>query len=309
MNQPLDQSAEAIRFGEWCNEHIEVHDSEGNIEPQGIASKVDFLERAIELWRFHTGNDENKVPFEVLLQSPFVVEDEQVQFQVPPHLGNLDAGTPATRLQPRLLMFLLLYHREEYEVYEIIEKFIDKIRSELSVLDFKKTKTGTTRCFTNTRFAAHTLRSFGFLRFTQREAFKTWVLSLPGFLVASRVVEYSNNWSIDSNEKLRRSVVHPEVLNANQALTTYDQFVNQLRLICEPNVDVFATFDDVLRQSHSLLDEYWKILRKDGMNKDDRKAETERQLKKLDSLPDIEQFYAEFSKCVNVEQLLKDIGE
>ena len=106
---------------------------------------------------------------------------------------------------------------------------------------------------------------------------------------------------------MRRSVVHPEILRANKALATYDQYVDQLKLICKPNVEVFATFDEVLRHSHSLLDEYWRILRKEGINKADRKAETERQLKRLDALPNMEDFYTEFSKCINVEQLLKDI--
>lgn len=307
MKQPLDQSKDARIFGDWCDKHVHILDAGGNIELKGIASKIDFLERAIELWRFYHRHDENEVPFEAFLQSQLLFDDEQLQFGVPNTLKNLDAGTPAARLQPRLLMFLLLYHRNEYEVYEIIEKFIEKIRPELTILDFKKTKTGATRCFTNTRFAAHTLRNFGFLRFTQREAFKTWVLSLPGFLVASRVIEDSKKWSIDSNEQLRRSVVHPEILRANKALATYDQYVDQLKLICKPNVEVFATFDEVLRHSHSLLDEYWRILRKDGINQADRKAESERQLKRLDALPNMEEFYTEFSRCINVEQLLKDI--
>jgi hypothetical protein len=309
MSEPINQSAEAKRFGEWCDVNIEIIDDGANVQSQGIAAKVDFLQRAIELWRFHECKDQNGVEFEDFVQTVMLVDGDKLRFNVPKRLGRLDSGTSAVQLQPRLLTFLLLYHREEFEIFQIIEKFIEKIRPQLTILDFKKTKTGTTRCYTNTRVAATTLRSFGFLRFTQKEAFKTWVLSLPGLLVASRVLENPSSWNERPSHDRKRYFVHPAILNAQAALSTYDQFVRQLQFVCEPNVEVFKTFDDVLRKAYTLLDEYWKILRDPDTSKDIKKTETESKLKQLALLPKVEDFYVEFSKCIRVEQLLKDVDE
>lgn len=308
MNEPLGQAAEAKRFGDWCEKNIDISDPGKNVGPTGIAAKVDFLQRAIELWRFHHCNDQNGVEFEHFVQSAMMVDGDKLRFRVPSSFKRLDSGTSAVQLQPKLLTFLLLYHREQFEVLQIIERFVEKIRPDLTILDFKKTKTGATRCYTNTRVAATTLRSFGFLRFTQKEAFKTWVLSLPGLLVASRVLENPRSWNEHCSKDRRRNFVHPAIFNAQAALRTYDQFVSQLQFVCKPNVEVFATFDGVLRQAHTLLDEYWDILREPNTSKEIKKSETESKLKQLDSLPDIEKFYTEFAKCICVERLLKDVS-
>ena len=307
MREPKNQSAVAKRFGEWCDINIDIIDDCANIRSKGIAAKVDFLQRAIELWRFHECKDQNGVEFEDFVQTEMLVEGDKLRFDVPKRLGSLGSGTSAVQLQPRLLTFLLLYHREQFEILQIIEKFIEKIRPQLTILDFKKTKTGTTRCYTNTRVAATTLRSFGFLRFTHKEAFKTWVLSLPGLLVASRVLENPSNWNERPPHDRKGHFVHPSILNAQAALSTYDQFVRQLQFVCEPNVEVFKTFDEVLRKAHTLLDEYWKILRAPDTSKEIKRSETESKLKHLALLPTIEDFYAEFSKCIRVEQLIKDV--
>jgi len=50
------------------------------------------------------------------------------------------------RLPISLLLFLLIHHRERFEVLRVIELFIETIWGELTFLDFKKTKTGVTRC-------------------------------------------------------------------------------------------------------------------------------------------------------------------
>lgn len=307
MKELLNQSDEAKRFGDWCDDHVDILGPGGNIQPRAIAAKVDFLQRAIELWRFYQRNDQNEVEFEHFAQTAMMVDGDKLRFNVPANLKEMGSGTSAVQLQPKLLVFLLLYHREQFEVLQIIEKFVERIRPELTLLDFKKTKTGTTRCYTNTRVAATTLRSFGFLRFTQKEAFKTWVLSLSGLLVASRVLENPDNWNEHPASARRRNFVHPAIFNAQSALRTYDQFVSQLQFVCEPNVEVFETFDFVLRQAHTLLRDYWAILRDPDTSKEIKKLETASKLEQLNRLPNIEDFYAEFSKCIRVEQLLKNV--
>ncbi len=273
-----------------------------------VEEKVDFLERAIEVWRFHANRPENAISLEMFLQSKIFVDDGCITFQPPGDERHLGAGTKPIQLQPSLLLFLLLYHRDRIAIYDIIERFISKVRDQLTILDFKKTRTGVVRCFTNARFAALALRDHGFLKFTQNEAFKTWVLSLPGIIVASKVLDDDKHWRILPSSEMSSRTLHKDILTAKSELATYDRFVSRLARVCEPNVGVFATFDSVLKKAYSQLPSYWAVLENPQLNKKQRTEETTRRINALDGMPGMDEFYAEFSKCVNVERLLKDVG-
>ena len=92
-----------------------------------------------------------------------------------------------------------------------------------------------TRCFTNTRFAAKVLRAHGLLKFTHREAFKTWELSLPGFLVAAEIFHKRSkeevHWSIPSHNKEHNFEVLEEIRTGCDGIKTYDKFVHCLESI------------------------------------------------------------------------------
>jgi hypothetical protein len=221
---------------------------------------------------------------------------------------SLGSGTPPIQLQPILLLFLLIYHKESYQIYDIISSFIDKIWNQLEFLDFKKTQTGVVRCFTNTRFAAHTLRDYGLLKFTQKEAYKTWVLSLPGFLVASKVLEECGGmWELPEVGKREHFDLHRTILTAWTDLRTYDAMVGRLAYICEPNTEVFTTFKGVLQHAYSLLGSYWQAIQDERKSSKERKQISMEHINRLDAMTGTEQFYSEFSKCVNVERLLRDL--
>ena len=124
------------------------------------------------------------------------VGDGGLHFIAPKKIERYGSGTPPIQLQPKLLLYL--FYRNfggEMQVYDIIDTFIKLIWDQLTLLDFKKTQTGVTRRFTNTRFAANTLRAYGLLKFTKREAYKTWMLSLSGLLVASALAA-KGNWEL-----------------------------------------------------------------------------------------------------------------
>ncbi|HKZ41524.1 MAG TPA: hypothetical protein VJ044_11215, partial [Candidatus Hodarchaeales archaeon] len=208
--------------------------------------------------------------------------------------------------QTKLLMFLLLHHRSAYRVFDIIDNFVKTVGGQLDPLDFKKTRTGVTRCFTNTRFAANTLRDYGFIKFTHKEAYKTWVLSLPGFLVASKVVA-DGNWFLPQREKIYQSDLHPEIHAAYEELKTYDKFVERLAAVCKPDIKVFKTFEPVLKKAYSLLGEYWHVIKTEDMTLKERKKKSLELISELENVPKIEDFYKEFSACINVENLLKSL--
>jgi len=307
MSPSPDDKAELGRLAELIDRIVQVQHPDRSMPEKDVRAKIDLLERAIEAWRIRHRHLVNELAVEEFVQAQMFVDENNVRFQLPDRLENLGAGTPPARLQPRLLLFLLLYHRSAYAVYDIIDKFIRKVWDELETLDFKKTKTGVTRCFTNTRFAAHILRDYGLLKFTDKEAYKTWVLSLPGFLVASKVLQAGVEWRLSIVDPSRISDLHPDIQLAWDGLQTFDKFVERLAYICRPNTEVFSTFQRVLEAAYRCLPGYWLALQNHDLSQKDRKAETTRRLAELDQLPGMDDFYRQFSACVNVERLLRQV--
>ena len=274
-----------------------------------ITLKIDLLERLLELARLYRRNTKNNVPFEDFLQGHVMTWPTGLRFVAPREKNWYRSGTAPIRLQPKLLLFLLLHHRDRFRIYNIIEAFIQKIWEELEPLDFKRTETGVMRCFTSTRFAANTLRAYGLLKFTQEEAYKTWVLSLPGLLVAATVLE-ERNWHIPECQKERAaSDLHPDIRSAWNHYQTFDKFVEKLKGICTPEAEVFETFDEVLKNSHLLLAQYWKTLQNDSLSNKEQKDESIRKLRELEQQPGMEEFYKQFSDCLNIKCLLESVED
>ena len=271
-----------------------------------IRNKIDLLERALEFWRISKQHLENEVSFETFVQAEMLVDGNRLLLSRGREENYINQWTRPIQLQPRLLMFLLLYHRQAYDIYSIIENFVDKIWYRLATLDFKRTRTGVIRCFTNTRFAAKALRDYGFLKYTQKQAYKTWVLSLPGFLTASKILQEDYDWGLTELDDQDEINLCWQVLHGWRALEDYDQFIARLAYICEPNTGVFQTFESVLRKAHELLADYWQVLQTHDVTRRERKAESNRLLMVLEQEPQMEKFYEEFSACVNVERLLAD---
>jgi hypothetical protein len=274
--------------------------------PDDITLSIDLIERILELLRFEQKHFENRLDFERFVQGSILIDDEGLHYSFPQKTISLGSGTPSIRLQTRLLMFLLLHHGSTSQIFDIIDNFVRNIWDQLNFLDFKKTRTGATRCFTNTRFASNTLRDYGFIKFTDKEAYKTWVLSLPGFLVASKVVN-DKNWVLPEFTKVYKSDLHPDIHLAYEELKTYDQFVERLAAVCKPDVSVFKTFGPILNKAYDYLEQYWKALKDETLTIKARKKKSLELLARLEKEPTIEEFYNEFSACINIDNLLKTL--
>lgn len=229
-------------------------------------------------------------------------------FTAPKHFKEVGTGTAPVRLQGPLLLFLLIHHHEKHTVLALIERFIDKINSRLDPLDFKKTETGVTRCHTNTRFAANVLRKYGLLKHTQREAFKTWELSIAGCLAAAKIyhsrIATSEPWTIPSHEKYENFDLQEEIRAAWADLTDYHAFVERLASICRPNVEIFTDFKPTLEKAFALLREYWKIINDSGMTQNERQKISLEYISRLEEHDTNNKFYEDFSNCIQIEALL-----
>jgi len=280
-----------------------------NVSSKDIKSEIDFIEMALEVLRIKHRYLENHLSFENFIQGKVYFEEDRLKYFPANKVWNLGSGTKPIHLQPKLLIYLLLNYKKKGDVYNIIDDFIDTIWNELKTVDFKRTKTGVRRCFTNTRFAANVLRAYGLLKFSQKEAYKTWNLSLFGFLVASKLLQQNLYWNFSVIDQIKNQKLHPEILSAAEHFKTYPDFVGGLENICLPNKknEIFQKFDSVLRETYVLLAKYLAVINDLELSQKDREKLSKEKIQQLERHKDIDKFYVEFSTYIYVENYLKKL--
>lgn len=271
-----------------------------------LEQQIDILSFLVDVLRYRAKHYETEMPFEHFVQGCIAEDDGTWRYVPPARLRETTSGIPPVQYQPDLLLFLLFHHQEKYAIYDIIRLFIDWCHEKLSVIDFKRTQTGVLRCFTNTRFAAATLREYGLLKFTDVEAYKTWTLSLTGFVAGSWLLQ----------QRLRRRhpqfyyalpAVHKDIIAACNAVEDYDSFLCQLTFICAPNVELFKTFRPFLKEAYKLAEDYWKALQNRSLKQEERRKLCFKIAAELEGRADATEFYSELSKCLHVEALLSEV--
>jgi len=277
------------------------------VTPESAATverKIDFLDRLIERWRIERHELINQVVFEEFLDCTWLVDTDSIYFGDLGNSSHQDTGTPALQLQRRLLVFLLLNHGKHQHVLDIIKAFVGKIRPDLSTRDFKKTETGVFRCFTNTRVAANKLRDYGLLKYTHEEAFKVWVLSLPGIVVAGKAAK-EPGWTLPRVADPWHGL-DPFILECADATKDFPTLVKTLGELCEPNTRIFETFGRVLAEAQGLLSQYWRVLQNPDLDAAARKKLSQQHLQELDCIFGYTDFIEELSSCVQIEKLLAE---
>jgi len=278
--------------------------------PDSLGSRIDFLEALTAALRHRHRHLEGRVTFEALIQCD-VTADDRIVCSAPEYYCDISRGTPPVLLQPDLLIFLMLFDKKEYRVLDIIERFISHphVYSKLCIEDFKKTETGVTRCFTNTRFAANNLRAYGFLKFTKAEAYKTWRLTIAGFVAAAVLLK---NQRTPNRRKPRESLgrpLHLDIWDVWHEIQDYGAFVSALASICIPNIDLFKKGRPLLQYAYRLLYDYWAALTDTDKTAKERRRLCMRCMDQLENQPAIEAFKKEFSGCVAVDNLLASLKE
>lgn len=273
--------------------------------------KIALLSFILEELRYRRNADCEPVTFENYVRCGVSVKNDSIVITSPEKYESIGSGTDRRRFQSPLLLFLLIHHRERHSVLDIIQLFIEKIRVQLTFLDFKKTETGVTRCFTNTRFAARVLREYGLLKFTHREAFKTWELSLTGLLVATTILgtkrqQSHDIWTLPPANKESHFDLSPEIRNALDSISSFEAFVARLSSVCGPKAHVFQTFGPALSKAYAVLGEYGAILKNSKLKQKERKAASAECILQLEQGGISEDFYTEFSACIkSADELTK----
>lgn len=101
--------------------------------------------------------------------------------------------------------------------------------------------------------------------------------------------------------------VQPEIRQACESITTYDEFVARLASICAPDAEVFKTFEPELRKAYALLPDYWATINNPNLNQPDRRSASLERMHQLERKGITDLFYEEFSQCIQLNELLSKI--
>jgi len=294
---------ELKKLEKWVDELLVVHGDDRQLTP---VEKIDFLERFIELWRISEFKLKNEMKMEEVLDMDWAISGGLLLLRRTDIRESYGTGTAPLQFQRRLIEHLLIDHGRTKTVLGAIDGFIERIHLELSEVDFKRTSTGVMRCYTNTRFAATSLRDAGLLKYTQREAFKMWMLTLPGFVVAARSI-LDPLPPIHKCQKSGAFNLDRFILDCSHSVETYPQFVDILECLCGPDADIFKTFAPTLKRCHEHLKRYWDVLKSESLKPAEAMRQNREFLRLIDTTEGYGPFIAEFSASIQMEVLIEEL--
>jgi hypothetical protein len=242
-----------------------------------LASRLDVLERVIQLLRLRSGRLENKLPMEELLA--------RWQGQPPAETAMGSAifvGAERTSHRARearrhpdlhvaLLLFLLHKRTVGSHIGENLNQFILAIGDGLMPADLEATRTGVIRIATTTRDAARALRQHGLLRDSDETRGSRWELSVLGILTAVRLsdshAKISLPAAVASGEAFSlnggRKRLASEVEKIIRTFAAPRDVEKSLMALVGEDTDVFASFErvvDVLASHCKSMKEHWRAL-------------------------------------------------
>jgi hypothetical protein len=278
--------------------------------PTRWTEKLDLLERLLEVTRGVTGYHKNRLDMRSLDglhvagtgMELLVKADAQRGLEVAEPYRALDYQLP-------LMQFLLINSSAgRLSVLRTIEALVSSVHTLLGPADYEKTRIGTTRCYTNARFAATTLRRYGFLQYTYREAYKCWELSFLGILVAAITYEDAGLMfgRVPPGEtKQRYFPLHPKVGEALERLQSPKAVAAVIRELCQASGEAFSDFGTVVSAVTAATTNLRGVLAGPGKmasrSKNPRRAEklradaARRLVYKLGQLADVKRFRSQMA--------------
>ncbi|MFH1622821.1 MAG: hypothetical protein ABIA97_06885 [Candidatus Omnitrophota bacterium] len=309
-----------VGFKNWINSVILSEIKEENT----FGAKLDTMERVIELARFYAEKETNDIPYDDFVKNKSTFFDNlKIYIRKSDNSQKIKSYKKPDELETPLLAFLLVHNVQNEDIYIIIKKFINEIRADLSPLDFEKGRAGAIRCFTNTRFAAKLLRDIGLLKFTQKEAFKTWELSFLGILVSAFI--YSRNWR-EVTKQIRynsfilfpdRDMIHKLIYPRHKAnywiyRTIYEfsdekKFTQRLNWACQNCFNIkFELFKNSIAKIYSLIKKYSELSKFE--ERQNKRSELLNNISnELEKIPEIEKFMSVFKNKYEMEDFTKRI--
>lgn len=295
MNCPPETQVD--RLEKWLDSFVTIEPA-----PTRAASlhrKMDVLDRCMQLLKQRVHHLQNGIELEDFLGGELWVGPCGLNYRFGKAPRRLPRAIPSILYQPYLLIFLLLYHGPVREVRDTIRELVNRLWDNLGPRDFDTTQKGAPRCVTNVHFAANALRSIGLLRFGKEEAYKTWVLSFPGFVAAARLLQAYVPWDIPANANRTGAwgtAVHNDVLDALRGMDDLSKFSRWLdECFGVVNRCRYPVFHDLVGRAHELMVQHRTALESRKLTPRLPKTQSSEILAGLLNLPDRERFYEELS--------------
>jgi len=308
----MDQDNFKTKFENFINSSILLDLKVTDDIKDTTANRIRILEKLIDLYRFHSADPEIKISLKDVLNLELdFVTDGKIRI-----IGKKPQSIDKSFLRPHdlelpLLLFLLVYE-EGGDIYSVITSFIEEIKPILKPLDFEKAKVGAPRCFTNTRFAAQTLRDYGLLKFARGDAYRTWKLSFLGIAVASLI--YHPDWRSDFKRtdyalygheysKLPRTISTAINLICNR-----DEFVRKIGDVVRSSKVSTPFTSQALKDLHELIGRYKNAIQNDYelIVKDKMAIKIISEMEKRESIAKV---MAEFKTAYEMKDFNKKINE
>lgn len=241
----------------FVHEVVDLGPLEGRDDP--LRTKLDVLERIVELLRIRSGWSTRRVRIHELLNAGIAVE-EDLFGNLTLRVGRGDRRAmwnwpvvhdhKERELQVPLLIYMLYYHRAGTRIGDLLVEFANLIRDQLAPGDAESTETGVTRIMTTIRDAAATLRYWGLLTDSPKLKHRRWELSVFGILVAVRLyergyrLELPRRWPDNTWPPPRGGgfLLAQPVREIVRELSDPTVVANTFMRICGPNCAVFDTF-------------------------------------------------------------------
>jgi hypothetical protein len=291
----------------------------------GLATRLDVLERLVELLRLRSGRLENSLSMDELLQ-------RNVEVWVNEQTGamRVSVGLPRTMriagatdyrrhpdLHVALLLFLLHAGRPDSRIGEDLNQFILAVQKGLSPSDLETTKTGVLRIATTTRDAARALRQHGLLRDVDETRGRTWALSLLGMLAASELTKQHDALNLPPSigqgdghhQPGARKRLAADVEAVVRSFAHPDSVRSALSLLVDPDKNVFTSFDVVaqtLANYCSGLEQRWRAMdeRRKVQSERDLKREADAMLHSVEAAIIPSRLVVDLNKSLSMRQLL-----
>ena len=268
-----------------------VPDREAKWNSVTFSQKLDRLSELIDVLRFYDGFPEEADPLGTFRPNSIFADISagKIHFVKSGPSEKKDEEA-AQKLMLPLLDYLFSHPGRGRSVLGILRAFVRDYAPHCRQIDFQRTSTGVLRIETNVRFAARELRKFGLLQFTQREAFKTWRLSLLGILAAEQFPKGRCDVPVDSPAWWLFTV-----LKRLEPMRQMPNLIARLEGLAKRSSLPWAEQERFLCLTMETISAYQKILSPENKtNKHARESEVEKLLQRLNSSPEAESIVCAF---------------
>jgi len=217
------------------------------------------------------------------------------------------------------LIFLFFNYEKynEYELRDIINDYIEKVKHQFKIKDIERTETGAVRCITNLRFALMNLRELGLLKYYSKNAKRTWTPTLLGFFVCCfaatipTMISESNKYSLNYLKSHEDYIIDSRLVNLIEKLCKPGEFQNLINIleIGEYNLSTISQLEILLKEYSTFLNKNMDLCLNKKISKKEFETRFHEMLNKVEKNNDFEDFKNELIDITTIEIIMEKVNK